>query len=438
MLSKSQSSMLKHIADRPPLSAHLGSALSAHRVLTVGERNAPLPVVLNDTPASYRDVLRANLLKRKAAVASALMRPAVAGAVGDAKGFLTGEALILEDADLLERLGKSKISPSLVMALHGCLASFAVKRYAWAFELESASVEMKRGQAFHEVFERLMALPADVRTLDVAKSFTGEVLGKPDYDLIRALPDQVDWLYETVGNAFTFRRADGSVESPQDTELYVMPDGKPALEVPVSGAIGGATRETFGIIDRITVNDDGSPVIQDYKTASKMKRYSPSIVKRSGAHAGERIPRLPEKIVNPDGTESWRIPDGFKEAHQQYSYLILAEQNGIDVKDAELLFPAVHDSYNVAPVPALITSVEDPEPEVVAFDKWVRDSYKAADEAVDKLSTTGVFPYSPSFLCSWCPLAKLCPQFQAHTGKGAAVAAGQPDFIPHLTPLHSN
>ena len=82
--------------------------------------------------------------------------------------------------------------------------------------------------------------------------------------------------------------------------------------------------------------------------------------------------------------------------------------------------------------------MEDPEPEVVAFDKWVRDSYKAADEAVDKLSTTGVFPYSPSFLCSWCPLAKLCPQFQAHTGKGAAVAAGQPDFIPHLTPLHSN
>lgn len=438
MLSKVQSSMLKHVADRPPLSEHLGSALSGYPVLSVADRNAPLPELLSRTSMSHRDILRANLLKRKAAVAASLARPSLASTVGDAKGFLTGEALILEDADLLERLGRSKISPSLVMSLHGCLASFAVKRYAWAFELESASVEMKRGSAFHEVFERLMELPAEVRTLDVAKSFTGEVLAKPEYELISGLPDQVDWLYETVSNAFTFRRADGSVESPQDTNLYVMPDGKPALEVPVSGAIGGATRETFGIIDRITVGADGAPVIQDYKTASKMKRYNPSIVKRSGAHAGVRIPRLPEKVVNPDGTESWRIPDGFKEAHQQYSYLILAEQNGIEAKDAELLFPAVTDSCNVAPVPKLITSVDNPEPEVVAFDKWVRDSYKAADEAVDKLSTTGVFPYSPSFLCSWCPLAKLCPQFQAHSGKGAVVAAGQPDFIPHLTPLHSS
>jgi len=403
--------MLKHVADRPPLSEHLGSALSGYPVLSVADRNAPLPELLSRTSMSHRDILRANLLKRKAAVAASLARPSLASTVGDAKGFLTGEALILEDADLLERLGRSKISPSLVMSLHGCLASFAVKRYAWAFELESASVEMKRGSAFHEVFERLMELPAEVRTLDVAKSFTGEVLAKPEYELISGLPDQVDWLYETVSNAFTFRRADGSVESPQDTNLYVMPDGKPALEVSVSGAIGGATRETFGIIDRITVGADGAPVIQDYKTASKMKRYNPSIVKRSGAHAGVRIPRLPEKVVNPDGTESWH---------------------------AELLFPAVTDSCNVAPVPKLITSVDNPEPEVVAFDKWVRDSYKAADEAVDKLSTTGVFPYSPSFLCSWCPLAKLCPQFQAHSGKGAVVATGQPDFIPHLTPLHSS
>ena len=175
--------------------------------------------------------------------------------------------------------------------------------------------------------------------------------------------------------------------------------------------------------------------MQDYKTGSKMKPYNLSITKRSGKNAGKTIPRLPELTVSREGLESWSIPDGFREAFQQYSYLVLAEQNGLGATQAELLFPAVDDALNVAPVPPLLSSVENPSDEAVAFDAWVKEAYSTADEKVDELASSGVFPFAPSFLCSWCPLAKMCPQFQPHSGKGAEVAAGQPDFVPHIAPL---
>jgi hypothetical protein len=442
MLSDSQGRVLKFVADRPPLATQLGDSLLSGRALSQAELSAPLPSLFAPGVGGYsspRDVLRSNLLRRLEVLArasgSSNPTPAVSPEVGEVKAVMTRDALVIEDADLLRRLANAKLSPSLVMSLYGCLGSFAVKRFSWAFGLDTDSAEMKRGSAFHEVFEKLMALPAEERTTERAKKFAEEVLSSRKYELISGDPEQIKWLSETVEKAFSFRRPGQSPESPADTVLFEMPDGKLPLEVPISGSIGGAKRETFGIIDRIAVAPDGSVVVQDYKTGSKMKPYNLSITKRSGKNAGKTIPRLPEVTVSREGLESWSIPDGFREAFQQYSYLVLAEQNGLGATQAELLFPAVDDALNVAPVPPLLSSVENPSDEAVAFDAWVKEAYSTADEKVDELASSGVFPFAPSFLCSWCPLAKMCPQFQPHSGKGAEVAAGQPDFVPHIAPL---
>ena len=112
--------------------------------------------------------------------------------------------------------------------------------------------------------------------------------------------------------------------------------------------------------------------------------------------------------------------------------MILGQQNGLGVERAELLYPAVESATNVASVPPLVTS-DDVSPVAAEFDSWVRNAYGVADKALDELSESGEFTYSPSFLCSWCPLAKMCPKFQPLNGKGVAARESQPDSIPYIS-----
>lgn len=440
MLSESQTSVLKYICGKPPIKEILPPSLGVHgHRLTPADLSAPRPAY--KTPQSgpnYIEALQQGLRKYltdPTTTASSNHDQTQTYAAADAKAFLRPEGLIVEDAEILNKLNSSKLSPSLVMSLYGCAASMVTQRYAWKFGLDTESVEQVRGSAFHEVFEKLLALPPASRTLLKAYNLAENSLKHPKYSLISKDPEQIQWLKDTIRKAFSLRRAGEEPITPEDTELCVMPDGKLALEVPLSGKIGGATRETFGIADRIIEDTDGTWVIQDYKTGAKIKKYTLTIRKRSGTQAGETIPRLPEPVVDADGLQTWRMPDGFKEAFQQYSYLLLAEQNHIPAERAELLFPAVDAATNVTDVPPLLSTINEPTPEAAAFDAWVKDAYTQADKKITELTETGIFPYSPSFLCSWCPLAKMCPKFQAHTGKGAEAYKTQPESIPHIAPL---
>ena len=111
---------------------------------------------------------------------------------------------------------------------------------------------------------------------------------------------------------------------------------------------------------------------------------------------------------------------------------MLAEQNGWNVPRAELLFPAVNEPVNVVSVPSLLSATDNPTEAHKAFDGWVKDAYPQADQMIDTLTSTGTFHYSPSFLCSWCPLAKICPQFKPLSGKGEIAYQKQPDTIPTI------
>jgi hypothetical protein len=352
--------------------------------------------------------------------------------VEDIKAFITEDSLKVSDSEMLAKLSGSKLSPSLVMALYGCHARMVVQRYSTDFGIETDSPEMVRGSAFHAVFEKLMRLEPSERTVEAALELLPTVLDHEKYDLIRDDEEQVDWLKSTIEKGFSFRRIGEPIETPADVKLADVPGDRSPLEYPVSGRIGEASRETFGIIDRVAVGSDGMPVIQDYKTGSKMKAYELELKKRTGDLKGQVVARLPERSVAEDGTVSWNLPPGFAEAFQQYSYMILGQQNGLGVERAELLYPAVESATNVASVPPLVTS-DNVSPVAAEFDSWVRNAYAVADKVLDELSESGEFTYSPSFLCSWCPLAKMCPKFQPLNGKGVAARESQPDSIPYIS-----
>lgn len=87
--------------------------------------------------------------------------------------------------------------------------------------------------------------------------------------------------------------------------------------------------------------------------------------------------------------------DGWPEARQQLIYTILLRQDDIDVSGARLIFPVARDVVNV--------DVNDEE----LLAKVVEDVEKA-DKALDNFAETNTFEYKPSFLCAWCPAAKIC------------------------------
>lgn len=443
MLSPDKSQALKSITSRPPLKSQMPPSLQQGYVLTPAERGAPLPTVIAYSPVeSLKAALEAMLSQGSTSNADSApsdmlpiedagitTEPTVP--IEDIKAFITEDSLKVSDSEMLSKLAGSKLSPSLVMALYGCHARMIVQRYSADFGIETDSPEMVRGNAFHAVFEKLMRLDPSERTVEAALEFLPTVLEHEKYDLIRDDEEQVNWLKSTIEKGFSFRRIGAPIETPADVELADVPGDRSPLEYPVSGRIGAASRETFGIIDRVAVGSDGMPVIQDYKTGARMKAYELEVKKRTGDLKGQVVARLPKRSVAEDGTVSWQMPDGFAEAFQQYSYMILGQQNGLPVEHAELLYPAVEDATNVASVPPLAVG-DDVSPVAAEFDSWVRDAYGVADKALDELSDSGEFMYSPSFLCSWCPLAKMCPKFQPLGGKGVAARESQPDSIPFI------
>lgn len=423
MLNQQQANILKYIANKPPISDQLPPSLNPATgyPLTPEQLNAPHPT---STTVGNR---HQSLLQQR--LHSTLMT--VAAETKDYKGYITAEALIIEDPEILSKLDSSKLSPSLVMNLYGCHANMVAQRYSKILGIQTDTVEMVRGTAFHEIYENLLKFPPEERTIDNAQNLIKSTLLTGKYPQINQDEEQIRWLVNTVRNGFSFRRPGQPPETPQNTQLHQLPNGKSPLEVPLGGNIGGAKRRTFGIIDRIT-NHNGEGTIQDYKTASKLKQYYLTYTKRTGPNAGETIPRLPERITNREGLTSWQLPDGFREAFQQYSYLLLAEQNGWNVPRAELLFPAVNEPVNVVSVPSLLSATDNPTEAHKAFDGWVKDAYPQADQMIDTLTSTGTFHYSPSFLCSWCPLAKICPQFKPLSGKGEIAYQKQPDTVPTI------
>lgn len=89
--------------------------------------------------------------------------------------------------------------------------------------------------------------------------------------------------------------------------------------------------------------------------------------------------------------------EGLAEQRQQLIYKLLLEQQGFKVSAARLIYPVAKTIVNV--------DLTDKALEA----RVVRD-VEEADQKLDVMIETNLFEFSPSFLCAWCPLAKICPK----------------------------
>jgi len=86
---------------------------------------------------------------------------------------------------------------------------------------------------------------------------------------------------------------------------------------------------------------------------------------------------------------------GFAEQRQQIIYSKLLEQEGIKVSAARLIFSAYEEQVKVP--------LDDEE-----MNKRVIETIEEADRTLSNNIKNNKFEYSPSFLCSWCPIWRIC------------------------------
>lgn len=105
---------------------------------------------------------------------------------------------------------------------------------------------------------------------------------------------------------------------------------------------------------------------------------------------------------------------GLAEQRQQTIYSMLLEQHGFEVSAARLIYPVYGEIVNVN-----------------KNDEWLRnrvvEDIERADVLMKACRDENLFEYSPSFLCAWCPLAKLCPVADIKGGKCQVAFQKQPE-----------
>lgn len=289
--------------------------------------------------------------------------PLEPGAVLDANGV---HVLSKKVANKLE---KKNLSASLITGLEKCAASW----FADSFIIREIIDEEKdtpgrRGNLFHKVMEDFFALEPEERVHSKMKETVDLVLASDEYKDLAEIPEVVDWLKSAINGYY---QMGGKPEEVKIAKLK-NDDGEETLglEVFVKGKLGETKRDILGFVDRIIVNpkSDDSVVVEDWKSGTKSKRWNPKT----------------------------KSDDGFAEARQQIIYAELLKAKGLDVAGARLIYPVPQDIVNVP--------INDKK-----LVERVYDTVLEADAKLDIFIERNTFEYTPSFLCAWCPLAKICP-----------------------------
>lgn len=269
-----------------------------------------------------------------------------------------------------ETLEKKNLSASLITGIEQCPARWAadtlVVRDLIEQEPDNAA---SRGVLFHKVMEVFFALEPAERTKPKLNEIVNEILTSDEFKDWALTKDVKTWLVTAIRNYYNMgARPDGvniaTIKSDSGAD-------KIGLEVFVKGKVGAAKRDTLGFIDRLVEDKNGQLIIEDWKTGSKAKVWK--------SHT--------------------KSLDGFAEQRQQLIYKTLLEKMGYTVRGARLIYPVAR---TIVPV-----NIKDTD-----LMNKVIDSVNQADDALTTMIETNTFDAKPSFLCAWCPLAKICPKAQ--------------------------
>lgn len=289
--------------------------------------------------------------------------------------YLDEEGAHIIARSVAEKLENKKISASMVTGLlgeTGCAARWLADSFVIQDLIEEEpDSPARRGSLFHKVMEDLFALEPEERTKVAVKQLVVKTLKSDEFSDLAHNKDVVQWLKDAINGYYNMG---GKPEKVQVAEIVIDESRGPqkGLEIFVKGRIGNAKREVLGFIDRLvlnTVRNDGSLIVEDYKSGAKAKKWK--------SHT--------------------KSDEGLAEQRQQLIYKMLLEQKGFKVSGARLLYPVAGEIVNV--------DIKDKE----LAERVVQD-VEETDRKLDVMIENNTFEYNPSFLCSWCSLARLCPK----------------------------
>lgn len=287
---------------------------------------------------------------------------------------IDSDGLHLLSYEASEALEKKNLSPSLVTAMESCPARWLTEQYIVP-ELDPTPPEAAtRGSAFHKVMEVFYSRPQSERTRAALKEDMKSVVSSGEFKDFFRDKSQTSWLLDAVKGYYATVDTDPSEDEVASIEVR---DGvtKDGLEIFVKGHLGDTKRSILGFVDRIIVDENNSDhvKVEDYKTGSRAKQWNP---KTKG-------------------------DEGLAEARQQTIYTMLLEKQGVKVSRSSLIFPIAGKVVDV--------NIHDENLRKISI-----ESVEAADKRFDELIETKTFDFVPSFLCSWCPLVKICPEAQTN------------------------
>lgn len=396
---------------------------------------------------------------------------------------ITKEGLRVIHEETSKKLARKKLSASTITGLQGCPASWLANSFVIPEIVESEPDNAaRRGSMFHQVMENFFALPPEERTHEAMRREVKNVLASDEYKDLAEIRDAVLWLRAAVNGYYNMhadtdpsdvviaeietispegkgtvfgevldRLNESGDHSKEEIEVVVdsiISSGKyyrlksnadavkwikknaksylkehgndfeseeaigarnslifngnrsvdSGLEIFVTGRIGNATRDTLGFIDRVQEMDreEGADVssevmVEDWKSGAKVKKYKP-------------------------GTKA-KNPEGLAEQRQQIIYSMLLEQTkGVKVTKARLIYPVAREVVEVDLTDEKLRQ------------RVIQDVEDADAQLTDHIERN-LFEYSPSILCNWCALRKVCPSAKSfnHVEKARLAAESQPD-----------
>lgn len=297
-----------------------------------------------------------------------------------------GVHIIVED--IKKKIDNKKISPSLITSLSQCPARWVAETFILPEIIDFQSVAAQRGSAFHKVMELFYSRQPQTRTKQSLKEDVKKVVQSEEFSSFFQDNEHKEWLLNALKGYYQSVTTDPS----EDAVAHITINGeeKEGLELFVHGHLGSAKREVLGFVDRILVDENNKNCVkvEDYKTGGTVKRWNPRT----------------------------KNDDGLAEARQQTIYSMLLEKEGLQVSQSSLIFPIVGDIVNV--------DIHNEK-----FRQRVIEDIEQTDERLDTLQKENTYFFKPSFLCSWCPLAKICPQADINMGSEKMKKAflSQPD-----------